>query len=558
MKLFNKILLGAGALAAMSGFSACTGDLDLLPTNPSEITAAEFEKDPQGYMEAVMADLYCNYSTVGPSTTDGDPSVIEGFDGGMCSFSRVCIQLGCFASDEMAWLPTGADWGNFRYGQVATNAPCILGMYSRLVVNASLCNDFIQTVNGGYFKLTADLQPQADEFVRQAKILRAAAYFYLMDNFGNVPYADETVAMGMVAPQVEPKAVYDGETAVLEEIVSWYKSNDPNNRPPYGYVGLDVAESLLVKYYLNAVSYGAPAADDKGLSHPEAIIERLGHNGFKDSGLCYKYWQVFGHNNEQYSIGGPGNTGVNEIIWNQPAHEEKLQGWTGGSFLVNAWAGLDGGEASKWNASNGWKCLTARGTFVRTYFDWNDDFSESPDERTALWCTTKDGFPVDNPTIAGQDKNGFITVKYSNYDYENDETGARCATQPAAVDNLGMDFAAIRLAEIYLSAAEAYLQLGSNPEKATAYVNLIRERAGLQPYGAVTMNELIRERSAELYNEGHRRTDLIRWNMWISGYNWSFKNGVAEGADFGPEMRWYPLPLSIIGQAGYKQNAGYN
>lgn len=538
----------------MSGFSACTGDLDLLPTDPRSLTAADFEKDPQYYMEAVMGDVYLNYSSVGRNKE----SVIEGFDGGMCSFSRVCIQLGCFASDELAWLPTGADWGNFRYGQVATNAPCILGMYSRLIVNASLCNNFIQTVNGGYFKLTDDLKPQADEFIRQAKILRSAAFFYLMDNFGNVPYGDESVAIGSVAPQVEPKAVYEGETALLEEIVAWYKANDPNNRPPYGYVGLDVAESLLVKYYLNAVSYGAPAAYDKVVDHAEAIISRLGHNGFKNSGLAYKYWQLFAHNNKQYVIGGPGNTGINEIIWGQPSHETYLQGWTGGSFLVNAWAGFDGGEGSKWNGSNGWKCLAARGTFVRTYFDWNDDFSESPDERTALWCTTKDGFPVDNPTLAGQDKNGFITVKYSNWDYENDETGAKCATQPNAVDELGLDFAAIRLAEIYLSAAEAYLQLGSNQTKVNQYVNLIRERAGLQPYGNVTMNELIRERSAELYNEGHRRTDLIRWNMWISGYNWSFKNGVAEGADFGPEMRWYPLPLSVIGQAGYKQNAGYN
>ena len=194
---------------------------------------------------------------------------------------------------------------------------------------------------------------------------------------------------------------------------------------------------------------------------------------------------------------------------------------------------------------------------MKTYFDWNDDFSESPDERTKVWLTTAQGFPVDNPSVAGQDKNGFITVKYSNFDYESDETGAKCATQPAATDNLGIDYAAIRLAEIYLSAAECYLQLGTNQAKANEYVNLIRERSGQAPYANVTMNELIRERSAELYNEGHRRTDLIRWNMWLSGYNWSFKNGVPEGADFGPEMRWYPLPLNIIGQAGYHQNPGY-
>lgn len=555
MKAISKILFGAGALMAVAGFSACTGDLDLLPTDPRSLTAADFEKDPQYYMEAVMGDVYLNYSSVGRN----QESIIEGFDGGMCSFSRVAIQLGCFASDEMAWLPTGADWGNFRYGQVATNAPCILGMYSRLMINASLCNNFIQTVNGGYFKLTDDLKPEADEFIRQAKILRSAAYFYLMDNFGNVPYGHEDVPIGSVAPQVTPKAVYDGETAVLEEIVEYYKQNpgSPGVKPPYGYVGLDVAEALLVKYYLNAKSYGAEPAYGKCAEHAEAIISRLKGKGFKDSGLCYKYWQVFAHNNKQYTMNGPGWTGVNEIIWDQPSHEKFLTGWTGGSFLINAWAGMEGGEGSKWNSKGGWKCLAARSTFVKTYFDWNDDFSESPDERTALWCTTKQDFPVDNPTLAGQDKNGFITVKYSNFDYENDETGDLCSVQPEAADQNGIDFAAIRLAEIYLSAAECYLQLGTNQDKANEYVNLIRERSGQAPYANVTMNELIRERSAELYNEGHRRTDLIRWDMWISGYNWSFKNGVPEGADFGSEMRWYPLPLTIIGQAGYRQNPGY-
>lgn len=556
MKAISKIFFGAGALLAAAGFSACTGDLDLLPTDPRSLTAADFEKDPQNYMEQVMADVYLNYSSVGSNMN----SVIGGFDGGMCSFSRVAIQLECFASDEMAWTIAGAEWGNFRYGQMAANMPALLGTYSRLVVNVSLCNDFIQTVNNGYFKLTEELQPQADEFIRQAQILRAGAFFYLMDCFGNVPYGHEEIAIGSTAPQCDAKTVYEGETALLEEIVAYYKANpsSPGVRPTYGYVGLDVAEALLVKYYLNAVSYGAPAAYDKVIDHSEAIISRLAKGGFRNSGLCYKYWQVFGHNNDQYAVCSQNNSGINEIIWDQVSDETYLQCWTGGAFLVNAWAGFDGGEASKWNASNGWKCLAARSTFVTTYFDWDANYTVSPDERTALWCTTKDGFPVENENITGNaEPHGFMTVKYSNFDFENDATGAKCATQPDAVDNLGIDYAAIRLAEIYLSAAEAYIQLGSNNDKATEYVNLIRERAGLDPYSAVSMPELIRERSAELYNEGCRRTDLIRWNMWLSGYNWSWKNGVPQGADYGPEMRWFPIPSQMINQGGYKQNPGY-
>lgn len=541
----------AGVVAAVWGFSSCTGDLDLMPTDPRSITAGEFAKDPKLYMEQVMSDVYLNFCSVGANGN----SVIEGFDGGMSSFSRTCLQLECFASDEMAWLPTGADWGNFRYGQVASNAAAILGMYSRLTVNITLCNDFIRTVNEGYFSLPDNLVADAEEFVRQAKILRSAAYFYLMDNFGNVPYADETLAIGSVAPQMGQAEIYNSVTATLEEVVDYYKKNDPNNCPPYGYVGLDVAEALLVKYYLNAKVYTGTPAWDKCADHAEAIIARLGHDGFQNSGLAYKYWQLFGYNNNIYTIGG--SSKVNEIIWVQPSDAEKLQGWTGGSFLVNAWAGEEGAEAGKWNASNGWKCLAARETFVTTYFDWDENYYSSPDQRTWLWSTAKEGFPVHNPTLAGQAKNGFITVKYSNWAYNDDQDGERAAVQPAATDILGMDYAAIRLAEIYLSAAEAYLQSGTNNDKALKYVNYIRERAGLDPYTNVGMSELKRERAAELYNEACRRTDLIRWDMWLSNYNWSWKNGVAEGADFNSAMRFFPLPISIVAQAGYTQNPGY-
>ena len=76
-----------------------------------------------------------------------------------------------------------------------------MGTYSRLFINISMCNQFIQTVNGGYYHLnTPELQATADEYVRQARILRAGAYWYALDNFGNVPYADENVKMGEVAP----------------------------------------------------------------------------------------------------------------------------------------------------------------------------------------------------------------------------------------------------------------------------------------------------------------------------------------------------------------------
>ena len=68
----------------------------------------------------------------------------------------------------------------------------------------------------------------------------------------------------------------------------------------------------------------------------------------------------------------------------------------------------------------------------------------------------------------------------------------------------------MRYAEVLLLYAEACLQSGDNAEGAK-YVNKIRERAGLAPLASVDMNVLKKEKSYELWLEGSRWLDLVRW-----------------------------------------------
>ena len=68
----------------------------------------------------------------------------------------------------------------------------------------------------------------------------------------------------------------------------------------------------------------------------------------------------------------------------------------------------------------------------------------------------------------------------------------------------------MRYAEVLLLYAEACLQSGDTAEGAK-YVNMIRERAGLAPLASVTMNDLKKEKSYELWLEGSRWLDLVRW-----------------------------------------------
>lgn len=558
-------------MAAALSLGSCVGDLDMTPTDPSSQTPDQFASDPKAYMEKALGGVYLQYATYG---ANGDASV-QGFDGGMSTFQRAVFILEEVPSDEASWIPSDADYGLFQYGIIPAANTVVMGTYSRLFINIAMCNQFIQTVNDGYFNLTTDeLKAQAEEFKRQARILRAGAYWYAIDNFGNVPYADENVAMGQVAPQLSTnfaegrKAVTELVVKDLEDVVAWYKANDPNNRPPYGYVGLDVAESLLVKFYLNYEVYTGTANWKACYDHAEAIISRLGKGGYENSGLCHSYFQNFSADNKKYVAGG--SAGVNEIIWTIPQEQTTLNpdglglmSFANSTFMCNAWIGDAPGDAtfqckmSDYNSGNGWKCIVARKEFVQK-FAWDADYAQSADKRTSFWKTAKDGFNVENVSLNQADwgSNGFLAVKYTNWVINDDGTINKEAS-PQATDQLGGDYAMIRLAEIYLSAAEAALRGAGDASKALNYVNLLRGRAGMSPYTSIDLGELENERCRELYTECVRRSDLIRYGKWISGYNWAWKNQVRGGADFASNFNVYPLPSTTCARNGYTQNPNY-
>ena len=557
MKTLNKIFLSLGVVAATFTFSSCTGDLDQLPTDPNSLTNADFASDPDKYMDETMAGVYQQYTVHGANNN----SAVSGFDGGMSTFQRSAFILEELNSDEATWLPNDADYGTFQYGIVPANNRVILGTYSRFTVCVSMCNSFIQTVKGGYFGLKTDSQrAKADEYMRQCRVLRAGAYFYLIDCFGNVPYADENVLMGSIAPQLKRAEVYAKVVEDLEAVSAEYGSNTD---VVYGQVGKDVADALLVKFYLNAEVYTGKAEWAKCAAKAEEIIARHKGAGFKNSGLANSYSALFGADNDKYCAGGSSN--VNEIIWCIPQDATYATSWANSTFMIDAWIGepKDGAawdcRKAWYNAGDAWKCMTARRQFVEK-FDWNADYSESADLRTRFWCHGGHGFVIDNDVL-DQDhfgENGFLAVKYSNWAFDEDGNIDE-AGSPAATTQVGGDYAVIRLAEIYLSAAEAILNGGGDKAKALEYVNYIRERAGLNAWnaGELTAVSLQDERCRELYTESVRRSDLIRYGKWISGYNWNWKNKVKGGADFNSNFTLYPLPSSIVQLAGYEQNKGY-
>ncbi len=643
MKTFNKIFMTLGVAATALGTTSCVNDLDLSPIDPSITT------DVSKNMDQVFADIYLNFATYG---ANGDSPVMD-FDGGMAAFQRAIFTAEEMPTDEACWLWDPDKFGTLKYGSITPDLPAAFGFYSRLIINISLCNQFIQAVQNGDFD-DADTD-RAQDYVRQAHILRGICYFYMMSFYENPPYMAVDLPIGAMPTQPGRQAIYDDVTTNLENVVAYYKEHPTTTY--YGFVGIDAAEAILAKIYLNAEVFTGTAAYDLCYQHCKSIIDRLGHTGYYGTGLAQSYKALFGYNNDKYAIGNSGSD-VNEIIWTIPASKdatsENLTGWSGSTFMIAAWNGTngvqttvpcptdnaaykdktnpedlvytatdkDGNEyqgiyayfdtskedgqnafneakavfdsddtkiwqktvneiiankaysfdpaATGWisgewvNAEAGWKCMVVRKSFVRK-FEWDDvEMTKSKDTRVATWQTAAHGFTVENPSLVGDDwgKNGYIAMKYTNWAYKDNGEIDYIASQNAPSGApYGGDYAAIRLAEIYLTAAEAILQGGGGSQaEALQYVNNIRQRAygeNYTPWTSLSMADLQNERCRELYQENCRRTDLIRWNQWCTGYTWEWKGGAKTGTNLPEYTKSYPIPTRIMTSSTLKQQAGY-
>ena len=127
-----------------------------------------------------------------------------------------------------------------------------------------------------------------------------------------------------------------------------------------------------------------------------------------------------------------------------------------------------------------------------------------------------------------------------------------------------IDMPLFRLGEVYLNYAEAVLRGSTVGDKATAitYINNLRVRAYGNTTGNVAdidLNFILDERARELYWEGFRRTDLVRFGKFVeSNYLWPWKGGVKDGTSVGDFRKLFPIPSSdVSSNVNLKQNPGY-
>lgn len=178
-------------------------------------------------------------------------------------------------------------------------------------------------------------------------------------------------------------------------------------------------------------------------------------------------------------------------------------------------------------------------------------------------------YPVRQIKGNGPDRNVGYVDHNEIVDFTNEgrlhRTGFRVAkyqfsrTSPNANNFSSVDLVLMRLGEIYLMRAEAKLRNG-DAAGALADVNTLRAGRTARPeqtppaLSSIDLDGMLRERGFELYWEGFRRSDQIRFG--------TYEDSWTEKTNADPKMRLFPIPQSAIDGAsnleGYLvQNDGY-
>lgn len=517
------------ALSLGVGASSCVDDLDVTPDDPNKKTELTTADEWYGY----FSSLYGNLLYEGGLTPSG-------VDGGAGTWMRCHWNLQEIVADEAIILAKWNDPGynDLKFNTWMTDNTWMYMAYQREATSAKLCSEFLSKVDG------AKACGVSDELIAQmkseARVLRAYCYYYMIDLFGKGPWIT-TQLVGENAPVLERAELFEAVTAELEDVIA-NGALVPSKQQQYLRLSKEAAHMLLAKLYLNAEVYAGTPMYDKCAAHCKAIID-AGTNT-----LAPEYKYLFCASNDKYV--GKGQ----EIIWAIPQDANNMTTW-GGTTYLTAGAYVESVPDEVLNrlgalGQTPWTGLKVRPELVQVF---DKDGSSRQGDKRYLFYEGEFQEGVQNLNDYSETSDGYMCVKYtytSEDDYEN--------TANIALTNqvCNTDYPLFRLADTYLMLAECQKRGVSGADPDFGYFNKVRARAGLAPLNNPTLDEILNERQRELYWEGHRRSDLVRFGKYTgNAYNWSWKGGIYEGRALDSYRNVFAIPYQYAGTVG--QNPGY-
>lgn len=414
------------------------------------------------------------------------------------------------SSDELCGPTRGSDWYdggkwvNVHRHEWTNDEESVNRMWSAFWTGITTCNQVLDMMR--------DL-PQNDALMakmKEVEVLRSFYYYLLMDNYGSVPYLTSAKNAPEKPFKISRKAVYDTLIATVTEALPYLKPIN-NKYMATRYMGF----ALLSKLYLNAEVYtGTPAWEDAGR--------------YLDSLLAGPYSLV----SDVRSPFATNNQNNAEIIFSIPFDEDNFQGFRLHMRTLHYQHNLKFDmPVGPWNGF----------AVVPTHFD---RYAANDLRREAYHIFGPQFTPGGVAIYDGETNKPLVidphlpALYMQAPDFTPEQirtTGARVGKYEiklGAKENLSNDFPLFRITDFYLMKAETEIRQGRSGDQ---WINPIRTRAGVPSWTGATLEDLLDERARELYVEGHRRQDQIRFGTWEQAW-WE------KQASTSTKNRTFPIP----------------
>lgn len=412
------------------------------------------------------------------------------------------------SSDEMMGPTRGTDWSDFGVWRQ-------LHAHNWDPSHTQVLNSWNQ-LNEGVFRATQIVEA-SNATTRQkaeARFLRALFAFYVMDLFGQVPFRAVDAAPDEIPEVMDRPSAFD----FIVEDLNAARPDLPSlaSGADAGTASQEAVDFLLARLYLNRTVYTtstpeSPSAgpyefDNGDMDEVIVRVQNIVDNPY--AGLDEDYYDNFHWNNTELS---------SELIFVRSATLGSP-----GNFGHFAWT-------LHYNHSPSGCCngFTTLGEFYDLFSDGDVRKSQYIPEMSAetgvlagfLIGQQYDSFDgPDNPGTPLTDRGGNDLVFTRNVDlfYSTETMGIRVIKYLINVDNYsdaGTDFVFFRYADALLMKAEAHFRKGETAD-ALDIVNEIRTTRGAAPLSSIDEQALLDERGRELYWEGWRRQDQIRFGRF--------------------------------------------
>lgn len=523
--------------------TSCAKKLDLFPQN--DLTPDKAYATADGY-KYVLAKVYGGLSVSGNEGPDAASDLGGNLDGGsQVAFIRMFFNCQELPTDEaiVAWNDqTIHDFHDLKW---TSNDYFLKGIYARAIYSVTLINEYLRESTDSKLAergITGAAAADIKQSRAEVRFLRAFNYWVMMDLFGKSTFITEADGIGTFLPkQITRDSLF---VYVEKELKAIDGELSAPNTAEYGRVDQAAEWALLARIYLNAGIYTKTDRWDDAITYSKKVIDA----GYS---LQEGYFKLFMADNDKYS---------NEIIWAINCDGAKTQAYGNTSFFIHAASGKDNAE---YGASGGWQGYRATAAFGDKFpKNGSGNIDTTKDDRGKAFYTSKySGTPAQGAINTAADVSSFETG-YHIKKYVNIRSDGGAVSDPTKAYS-DIDFPVFRLSEMYLIYAEAVLRGGATgtAETALTYVNLIRSRAHATAFNTsgLTLQSVLDERARELFWEGHRRTDLVRYDMLTtSTYLWPWKGGIAGGNSVDSKYNLFAIPSdNITANPNLTQNKDY-